>query len=54
MSDLVGNPEDRFSRVEAHTIVHMSRENLLSGFSSRFRSLVFFIVEIEINYVYKC
>ena len=25
MSDLVGNPEDRFSRVEAHTIIHYKK-----------------------------
>ena len=28
MSDLVGNPEDRFSRVEAHLLMNQKQNNI--------------------------
>ena len=43
MSDLVGNPEDRFSRVEAHFMFKHLRENgiLISAEKDDFSKMIF-------------
>ena len=38
MSDLVGNPEDRFSRVEAHLLMAVQQYHL--AFINRIRSCI--------------
>ena len=45
MLDLVGNPEDRFSRVEALIIVHDGSENELSGTNIKF----LFWIKVDFN-----
>ena len=48
MSDLVGNPEDRFSRVAAHIILMIEVQKQKSEFTIK-RNIIKFIVKAQIK-----
>ena len=57
MSDLVGNPEDRFSRVEAHVILMMGKSSKVKHSSALYSVMgvsQYLVIKQTYNVTYNC